>query len=225
MSAPSNKKRSGALVFWAASLTVSLGVVVWASVAAGGLTGAAVFLGFGALSLAWVALVLGRAAMALVREPARDEEVKATGRRRKELEREKQALLKALKELELDHQMGKISEADYREIGGQYRQRAIGVLRALDLESVEYKELIERDVKHRREALAPTGDGKAEPADEKQPADEPKRPEKAERPERAAAAPARRGCGSCGTDNDPDAVFCKKCGARVDEAQPASEAR
>jgi len=216
--APKKKKRrSGALLFWAAAVGVSLAVVAWASAAAGGLTGSAVFLGFGALSLAWVVLVLGRAAVTLVREPARDEEVKATGRRRKELEREKQALLKALKELELDFQMGKISEADYREIGGAYRQRAIGVLRALDLESVEYKELIERDVKHRREAAgvkepAPsaTASGGIEPVEE------------IEKPK--AAAPSRRACAACSTENDPDAVFCKKCSARVDGAQAAGEA-
>lgn len=216
--APKKKKRrSGPLLFWAAATVVSLAVVAWASAAAGGLTGSAVFLGFGALSLAWVVLVLGRAAVTLVREPARDEEVKATGRRRKELEREKQALLKALKELELDHQMGKISEADYREIGGAYRQRAIGVLRALDLESVEYKELIERDVKHRREAA-----GVKEPAAASAAAAI--AVEEIEKP-KAPSAPSRRACASCSTENDSDAFFCKKCGARVDGAQAAGEAR
>src|SRR5262245_39999620 len=118
-----SKQRTVALGYWGAALAFSCVVVGWSSVVAGGLTSAALFLGFGSLAVAWVVLLLGRAALALVREPARDEEVRATGRRRKELEREKQALLKALKELELDYQMGKVSESDYREIGGQYRQR------------------------------------------------------------------------------------------------------
>jgi hypothetical protein len=221
MSEPS-AKRTRLVVFWGAATVAAIGIVVWSSVVAGGLTGAALFLGFGTLAVAWVALVLGRAAMALVREPARDEEVRATGRRRKELEREKQALLKALKELELDYQMGKISEADYREIGGQYRQRAIGVLRALDLESVDYKELIERDLKHRRTAasVAAAADQASEPAAEK-PVE--KAPEKV--PEKAPDKPKRPVCHSCSTENDADAVFCKKCGARVDASAGAVEAR
>ena len=66
------------------------------------------------LALAWVAWLLGHAARALLREPLAKEVARATGRRRKELEREKQALLKALKELELDHEMGKVSDSDYR---------------------------------------------------------------------------------------------------------------
>ena len=48
-------------------------------------------------------------------------------RRVRELEREKQLVLKAIKEIELDYQMRKIAERDYREMIERYRDaRACG---------------------------------------------------------------------------------------------------
>jgi ribosomal protein L40E len=151
-------------------------------------TVSSVFLGFAAFSLVLVVGLLLRAARALVEEPAA-EAAQATGRRRKELEREKQLLLKALKELEFDHDMGKVSDPDFREIGGQYRARAMRVLRQLDEQGADYKALVEKELKAR---LAVKGEIKAEE----------KKAEEAV-------------CVSCGTKNDPDAVFCKKCGKKV----------
>jgi rRNA maturation endonuclease Nob1 len=63
-----------------------------------------------------------------------------------ELEREKRILLKAIKELEFDHAMGKLSAADHAEIAGRYRARAIAVLRQLDAGSLSYRDLVEREL-------------------------------------------------------------------------------
>lgn len=49
-----------------------------------------------------------------------------------ELQREKQSLLKAIKEMEFDHQMGKTSAEDFRELTRFYRARAIEVIKALE---------------------------------------------------------------------------------------------
>jgi hypothetical protein len=49
-----------------------------------------------------------------------------------ELREDKRRLLRAIKELEFDHAMGKLSDEDFREIGDRYRLRAIEVLRMLD---------------------------------------------------------------------------------------------
>jgi type VI protein secretion system component VasK len=49
-----------------------------------------------------------------------------------ELREDKRRLLRAIKELEFDHEMGKLSDEDFREIGDRYRLRAIEVLRLLD---------------------------------------------------------------------------------------------
>ena len=49
-----------------------------------------------------------------------------------ELEREKRTLLKAIKEAEFDHQMGKLSQRDADEMIRSYRARAIEVIKEID---------------------------------------------------------------------------------------------
>jgi hypothetical protein len=150
---------------------------------ASGRPAAALFLGLAAATLVTaVALLLGAAA-ALGREPVAAP-TPTSARRRRELEREKQRLLKALKELEFDHEMGKISEADFSEIGGVYRVRALRVYRQLDADGGDYRALVERDLKQRLGTAAPPSPSSAR-----------------ERPR----------C-PCGTVNDHDAAFCKRCG-------------
>jgi hypothetical protein len=100
-----------------------------------------VFLVLAGATLVVSVWLLARAATALLQEPAAEEVRVATGRRRKELEREKQGLLKALKELQFDHEMHKISESDYGEIVAVYRARATRVMRQLDEAAAAYKKL------------------------------------------------------------------------------------
>ena len=49
-----------------------------------------------------------------------------------ELREEKRRVLRAIKELEFDHDMGKLSDEDFRAIGDRYKLRAIEVMRQLD---------------------------------------------------------------------------------------------
>jgi hypothetical protein len=65
---------------------------------------------------------------------------------RDELEREKRSLLKAIKEVEFDHQTGKMSKPDADAITRVYRARAIEVIKALD-------EIDERGGKTAREQI------------------------------------------------------------------------
>lgn len=74
--------------------------------------------------------------------------------RREELLVEKRSLLKAIKEIEFDHEMGKMSEADAAELTRFYRHRAIEIIKALESEggdasAVSVREQIEREVKAR----------------------------------------------------------------------------
>jgi len=164
----------------------------------------AVFLLLAAGFVFVVGALLVRSATALLDERTEAVVKVATGRRRKELEREKQGLLKALKELEFDHEMHKISDADYEEIAALYRARAVRVMRQLDEATLDLRGLVERDVAARKAARSPAG---AAPA-----------PAPA-----AKSAPGRPRCGSCETENDADAIFCKRCGARLgSEAEVAS---
>ena len=121
------------------------------------------------------------------------------GRTRVALEREKARVLRSLKELEFDFAMHKMSQADFDEMAGRLRQRALGLMEQLDAGG-GYREQIEREVAERlgRSEGRSEGDGFS------------RRQHTA-----TAEAVALRACGDCGTSNDPDARFCKSCGAKL----------
>ena len=82
----------------------------------------------------------------------------ATSSRVDELKAEKASLLKAIKEVEFDRMMGKLSEVDAAEITDVYRKRAIIILKELDSvegsdgdEELTIAERIERDLRARAE--------------------------------------------------------------------------
>jgi hypothetical protein len=111
------------------------------------------------MSLGWAAVVL--TAYLLVRiglaaafdDPDQEAWWRPVGKR-DELEREKRSLLKAIKELEFDREMGKMTDADAAEIVRVYRAHAIEVIKALDhLESGGPKDIrdeIERELRARQ---------------------------------------------------------------------------
>ena len=107
---------------------------------------------------------------------------------------EKQTLLLALKDLESERDAGKLSSDDYRELNDQYRKRAREVLRQLDGMLSPHRD--------RARALLVGAPAAAVV-------------ESSDKPQPVAAAPAADSCKSCGAGNDADAVFCKKCGARL----------
>ncbi|MCC6998693.1 MAG: zinc ribbon domain-containing protein [Deltaproteobacteria bacterium] len=158
----------------------------------------------------------------------------ATGWRRRELEREKYWLLKAIKELEFDHQMNKISLEDFNEIAGRYRTRAVRVIRELDAKEPDYASMIEREIAVRvaraEASAARTGVPVAAAAAAAPAAAAPDKAHKAEadkadkastdkaektKPEKVEldrSKPSASLTCSCGVVNDNDAEFCKKCG-------------
>jgi hypothetical protein len=92
-----------------------------------------------------VALVLGAVlaaacvvlvALPYLREPRADRDVlqepSELDRRRLELAETRDRALAALKELELDHRTGKVSDEDYRDLIGPLRREAVEALRALE---------------------------------------------------------------------------------------------
>jgi hypothetical protein len=129
-------------------------------------------------------------------------------RTRAALEREKTLTLRSIKELEFDRAMGKVAEEDFREMSGRLRARALGIMKQLD-QGTSYRELIERELEKKRVGSARTGSDPITVL--------------------AADASAKTVMGSdpvlarthtcaCGTANDPDARFCKNCGARLQGA-------
>jgi hypothetical protein len=82
--------------------------------------------------------------------------------RLRELEREKGLVLKAIREIEHDFQMRKISESDYKEMTHRYRTRALRLIREIDAGD-DFRGLIEQELKTRlaAQAAAPAAEPKA----------------------------------------------------------------
>ena len=120
------------------------------------------------------------------------------GRTLAALEREKALTLRALKDLEFDRAMKKVSEADWQEMTDTLRARALHLMRQLDQGHAVYREAIEHELERRRLAagLAPAPVGAPSAAG-------------------VTGAPPAVACASCQAENDADALFCKRCGTRL----------
>ena len=135
------------------------------------------------VSVSFVGLGAYRMLSPLV-SPDLDAPIMIGGRTRVALEREKALVLRSVKELEFDFAMRKMSQADFDEMAGRLRQRALGLMQQLDAGG-GYREQIEQEVARR---LGTPG---------------------------APEAPEAPGVCACGTAHDPDARFCKSCGAKL----------
>jgi hypothetical protein len=116
----------------------------------------------------------------------------------REIEREKQLVLKAIKEIELDYQMRKIAERDYREMVERYRTRAMRLIGEIEAGD-DFSALIERELQIRLRAAPSEADAPLTPS-------------------AASSGDGRQACTSCATVNDQDAEFCKKCGQKLTAA-------
>ena len=164
-----------------------------------------VMLGLGGMTLVLAALALYRVVDPLFRTGDRVVVSAQAPIRLRELERDKQIVLKAIREVELDYQMRKIAESDYREMLQRYRTRAMRIIRELDAGD-NYRALIEEELKTRLSAMGSALATTREAAAKEAPA------------AAAPAAPATVACRSCQTVNEPDALFCKKCGTKMGAA-------
>jgi len=107
-------------------------------------------------------------------------------RARATLEREKTLVLRSIKELEFDRAMGKVSDKDFEDMVGRLRSRAMTLMKQLDAGGSGYRETIERELSDRLH-----------------------------RARSSDRSTATRSCSSCETINDPDAMFCKRCGTAL----------
>ena len=126
-----------------------------------------------------------------------------------ELSEQKTRVLRALKDLETEHALGKIDDADYGSIVTRYRDEAKTVMRQMDLEVAPLREAAERVAREYLEKR-----GVAAVAGE---------PVAGAGAWAGAAVDVRPTCASCQTSNDPDAAFCKKCGSAMKDAASAEK--
>lgn len=138
------------------------------------------------VAASFVGLSAYRMLLPLVSRSAAETQGVVGGRTRAVLEREKALVLRSIKELEFDFAMGKMSQADFEEMGGRLRLRAMGLMQQLDAKA-GYRQQIEEELA--RLTVPPQPDATVEPAE-----------------------PVSAGCPSCQTINDTDARFCKQCG-------------
>jgi hypothetical protein len=141
----------------------------------------------------------------------RDEARILGGRTRAALEREKTLLLRSLKELEFDRAMGKVSEKDFNEMSARLRARATRLMRQLDA-GTSYRTAIEREIE-KRIGVAPRGSNEQDPPSVARPVAV---KETVENGEPVVTVTPGRACSMCSTINDPDARFCKHCGAQME---------
>ncbi|MCS6797203.1 MAG: zinc ribbon domain-containing protein [Myxococcota bacterium] len=137
---------------------------------------------------------------------------------------EKDAVLRELRDLDLDRELGKLSEADHAALSAKLRARARELIRLLDEDVGPYRARAEALVAQARARAQQQAKDPVSSASAQAP---PSRPETEAtsgttapdgvRDEDLQAAPAQTGrpCSTCGARNDADALFCKKCGARL----------
>ncbi len=111
----------------------------------------------------------------------------------RDLKIQKEEIYSAIKEMEFDHKMGKLSEDDYLNLREKYRAKAIGSLKGMD--ELEGKKGFSRDIGNEIEKEV-----------------------SALRRGRGKGTPKRGGavfCTQCGRRRSPGGRFCSWCGTRL----------
>jgi hypothetical protein len=144
------------------------------------------------------------------------EDLEAMALRRRdvdELAERKRRVLRALKDLESEHALGKIDDADYRVVVAKYRDEAKTVMKEMDVEVAPFVEQAERVA---AEYLAERSAGQRAEGGPKE------RGKAAEGEVARSPKESRRACPSCAASNESDAAFCKQCGGSMKVA-PSTE--
>jgi hypothetical protein len=162
----------------------------------------------GAIGLIWASVrtLSGDAAL-----PVDLEALALRGHEVDPLAEEKRRVLRALKDVENEHALGKIDDADYEIFVQRYREEAKAVLRQMDERVAPLRGEAERVAQEylRRRGLA------SEPS-----AATGTSTDKAAKTLAEPGAPSRRrACATCATSNEADATFCKSCGAAMGKVE------
>lgn len=137
-------------------------------------------------------------------------------------EEKKRAVLRALKDLEYERSVGKISEEDYATLSDRYRTEAKVLLRALAEAEVPMRERVEKRVAARLKKAGLEAEAEVEPKPKPKPdaGEDDDEDDSISDPYEDSVAKAQaetdtKICAECDTENDTDARFCKSCGAKL----------
>lgn len=136
------------------------------------------------------------------------EEAYSLGARTAE-EEQKRSVLRALKDLEYERSVGKISEEDFHDYSARYRAEAKRLMQSLDDGLAVQRKQVEAELARRLT--------KPEPAEPTEPETTEETAEKEPPSERVGTRP----CPACQTNNELDARFCKACGKAMDSEEAA----
>jgi hypothetical protein len=109
------------------------------------------------VSAAFVGLAVYRSLAPLVLPDTTQRPTLLAGRTMAALEREKTLVLRSIKELEFDYAMKKVAQADYEEMVGRLRARALRLMRQLDA-GEGYRGVIEKELATRLAAAGASAD-------------------------------------------------------------------
>jgi hypothetical protein len=128
----------------------------------------------------------------------------------------KQAVLRALKDLDYERSVGKLSEDDYKELSQRYRTEAKALLRARDEALAPAREEAEALIakKLRGEAIDAAPDD-LDSGKKPSPGKKGKKKQSHKTPRHDETDVGVRACPACSTENDGDAKFCKSCGGKL----------
>ena len=127
-------------------------------------------------------------------------------------------LVRALKDLDNERALGKLDDEDYEQISTTYRNELKDVLRRIDASLEPHRPKAESAARDYlvRAGLAEGGDRGAPAPKESEPVVEDEDEDEDEDDAEAKdPADVRVKCHACATSNEPDATFCKKCGASL----------
>ncbi len=200
------------VVRWAAPLITLLAAII-----SGMLFGVQlVVLTLAAAALLLVIWLLWSSVQALAGESALTfEEAFSLGARSAE-EEQKRAVLRALKDLEYERSVGKISEDDYHEYSARYRAEAKRLIQSLDENLAEGRRQVEEELARRLSKKLAKAKPKDLPVAETSAAHT---PQNGEHVSPLQSPTATRICAACWVKNEQDARFCKACGKSMTEAE------
>jgi hypothetical protein len=177
-----------------------------------------VVLTFAAGALLLVIALLWSSVQALAGESELSfEEAFSLGARSAE-EEQKRAVLRALKDLEYERSVGKISDDDYQEYSARYRAEAKRLIRSMDEGLAEARKQVERELARRVEKLAQASEEEDLPGESlvaTEAVEATSSPEHSPPIAEKSAPKITRECKACHTQNELDARFCKSCGAAM----------
>jgi hypothetical protein len=137
-------------------------------------------------------------------------------------EEQKRAVLRALKDLEYERSVGKISDDDYNEYAARYRTEAKRLIQGLEEHLAEGRKQVEAELARRLEhktTKAKAHESAASQANGDFAGEEHDEPTAQAAPESKASAAPGRECPACQVKNELDARFCKACGKSMAPAE------